>query len=131
VQCPRIRRFSGWFTYCLCLFIPVLAGCGDFCLFCDGNGGGNGGNGNGSEEICDNVFPGLQSFQLVGSEDIIDTFAQGEDQEDQDDRLSLAVIPKGMSFSYPPNVENQSAVAGDVILADQQADTIFIYDFSE
>jgi hypothetical protein len=106
----------------------VLVGCGDYCLFCEGQGGGGGGNGNGGEDVCDNVFPGLEFFQQVFENDIIDTFSQ---VQGADDRLSLAVIPKGMSFEYPPNVENLSAVAGDVILADQQADTIFIYDSSE
>ena len=126
---PRIRRFSGWVAYCLCVLLPVLVGCGDYCLFCEGQGSGGGGNGNDGEEICDRFFPGLQSFQLVGIEDIIDdTFAQ---VEGQDNRLSLAVIPKGMSFSYPPNLENESAVAGNVILADQPGDTIFIYDYSD
>ena len=125
---PRIRRFSGWVAYCLCVLLPVLVGCGDYCLFCEGQGSGGGGNGNDSEEICDNVFPGLGVFQQVFEEDFLDTFSQ---VRGADDRLSLAVIPKGMSFSYPPNVENQSAVAGDVILADQQADTIFIYDSSQ
>jgi hypothetical protein len=128
VRFSRVRRIPGWVACCLCALIAVLVGCGDYCLFCDGQGSGGGGNGNGGEEVCDNVFPGLEAFQQVFQEDIIDTFSQ---VQGADNRLSLAVIPKGMSFSYPPNIENQSAVAGDVMLADQQADTIFIYDFSK
>lgn len=127
---PFTRRFPGWVACCLCVLIPVLVGCGDYCLFCEGQGSGGGGNGNGSEEVCDNVFPGLGAFQQVFENDIIDIVLRVQEQG-VDDRLSLAVIPKGMSFSYPPKVENQSAEAGDIVLADQQADTIFIYDFSE
>ncbi len=128
MQFPRKEHYSGWVAYCLCVLLPVMVGCGDYCLFCEGQGGGGGGNGNGGEDVCDNVFPGLGFFQQIFENDIIDTFSQ---VPEADDRLSLAVIPKGMSFKYPPNVENLSAVAGDVMLADQQADTIFIYDSSE
>ena len=123
MQSPRFRRFSGWFAYCLCLFIPLLAGCGDFCLFCDGNGGGNGGNGNGSEEICNNVFPGVDKLEQVNLNNVIEEIANGTRNRN---RLSLAVIPKGMSFEYG-NL-NLTANPGFVVLADQLASSIYVYD---
>jgi hypothetical protein len=123
VQFPRIRRFPGWFAYCLCLFIPVLAGCGDFCLFCEGQGSGGGGNGNGDEKLCDTPFSGLDDYQFALDIKEIDVF---EEQRDGNDRLSIAVIPKGMSFKY--GTSNQTANPGDVILADQLTSDILTSD---
>ncbi len=54
------------------MLIPVLVGCGDYCLFCDGQGSGGGGGG-----------------------------------------------------------EERTAIAGDVILADQSANSIFIYEYED
>ena len=124
MRSSRIRRCSGWLAYCLCLFIPVSSGCGDFCLFCDGGGGGGGGNGNGSEEICDTPFSGLDDYQSALNLQTIDSF---EEERDGNDRLSIAVIPKGMSFEY--GTANQAADPGDVILADQLTSSIYVYEY--
>ena len=77
----------------------------------------------GTETLCDNVFSELDTFQQVTNEDIIDTFTT---KEGEDDKLSLAVIPKGMSFEYG---SNRTANPGDVILADQQASDIYVYEY--
>lgn len=103
----------------------VLPGCGDFCLFCDGGENGNGdGGGNGSGQSCERPFPGLDAYQIASSVTRIDTFSQ---RSGQDDTLSLAVVPGGMSFTY--DNENGSAEPGDVLLADQQGTAIFVYEF--
>jgi hypothetical protein len=128
VRFPRTSNLSSWLACCLCLLLTLLAACGDYCLFCEGQGSGGGGNGGSGEEICDSAFPGLAAYGLILEDGIIDTISQ---EQDADDRLSLAVLPKGMAFSYPPDLDTQSAVAGDVILADQQDETIFIYDFDQ
>jgi hypothetical protein len=117
----RFRRLPRWLAAWLCLFIPVLAGCGDVCLFCGDGGGGGGGNGNGTTTLCDRPFPGAGAFVQV---DTIDTFAQ---QESQDDRLSLAVIPNGMSFEY--GTSKRTAQPGDLLLADPQASSIYVYEY--
>jgi hypothetical protein len=124
VRFPRIRRFSGWVAYCLCVVLPVLVGCGDYCLFCEGQGSGGGGNGNGGEEICDNVFPGVDKLEQPNLNDLIDGFAHGIRNEN---RLSLAVIPKGMSFEYG---SNRTANPGDVVLADQEASDVYVYEYA-
>lgn len=120
----RVRRIPGWLACCLCALIAVLVGCGDYCLFCDGQGSGGGGNGNGSEEVCDNVFPGLDKLEQPNINNLIDGFVHGTQDEN---RLSLAVIPKGMSFEYG---SNRTANPGDVILADQEGSDVYVYEYS-
>jgi hypothetical protein len=147
VRFPRIRRFPGWVACCLCMLIPVLVGCGDYCLFCEGQGSGGGSGGgtdegtgkpgdviladqfansifiyehedeeqrsllsgysdvsglalysSGAQDTCDNPFTGLAAYQNGGNNfNRIDTFSQ---EALEPDRLSLAVIPKGMTFPY-------------------------------
>ena len=119
---PLVSRFSGWVACCLCMLIPVLVGCGDYCLFCDGQGGGGGGNGNDGEEICDNVFSGLADYQAALNIKTIHTFTE---DRNGNDRLSIAVVPKGMSFDYGSNL---TAEPGYVLVADQLNDSIYIFD---
>jgi hypothetical protein len=123
VVSKRFRRLPRWVVCCLALLIPLLAGCGDYCLFCDGQGGGGGGGGNGTEQVCDNVFSGLAAYQAALNLAVVDTF---QEPRVADDRLSLAVVPNGMSFKYGTN---RTADPGDVILADQQASDIYVYEF--
>jgi hypothetical protein len=53
---------------------------------------------NKAENTCDRPFSGLAEYQGGGAQlAVIDIFPQ---QVDEPDRLSLAVIPKGMTFSY-------------------------------
>lgn len=106
------------------IFLLVLQGCGDFCLFCDGDEDGDGdGGGDGSGQTCESPFLGLDAYQIASNVTLIDTFPQ---QSGQDDTLSLAVVPGGMSFTY---AAGGSARPGDVLLADQQGSAIFVYEF--
>ncbi len=122
---PRVRRFSGWVACCLCMLIPVLVGCGDFCLFCEGQGSGGGGNGGSDEEICDSTFSGLADYQAALNINGIHTFTE---DRNGNDRLDIAVVPKGMSFEYGSSLD---ASPGDVILTNQLDDTIYLFDESE
>ena len=157
------------------MLIPVLVGCGDYCLFCDGQGGGGGGGqertaeagdviladqfassifiyeypsneqrsllsdfedvsglalySSEAEETCDNPFPGLVAYQDGGNNlDTIDTF----DQEDgQPDRLSLAVIPKGMTFPYGTDqTEPEQTTTELLFFTVNTEDTLYIYDLT-
>ena len=178
MQSPRFRRFSGWFAYCLCLFIPVLSGCGDFCLFCDGNGGGNGGGGqehtaeagdviladqlassiyiyeypsetkrslltgvddvsglalysSSAENECDNPFSGLEDYQRALNLETVDNFTA---RSDNNERLSIAVIPKGMSFTYGTDEIEAEQTTIDLLfftVNTEDTDTLYIYDLTE
>jgi len=111
----------GTLSALICLL--AFQGCGDFCLFCDGDGSDNGdGDGNGSVQTCESPFLGLEAYQNAASVTLLDTFSQ---QSGQDDTLSLAVVPGGMSFTF----DNGTEQPGDVLLADQQGNTIFVYEF--
>jgi hypothetical protein len=60
----------------------------------------------------------------VNLNNVIQEFDNGTRNEN---RLPLAVIPKGMSFEY---VSNRTANPGDVVLADQLGGSIYVYDES-
>ncbi len=172
---PRVRPFTGWLACCLCLLIPVLAGCGDYCLFCDGQGGGGGGGeertaeagdviladqlagdifiyehedeqqrsllsgfgdvsglalySSNAEATCDNPFAGLAAYQDGGNNlDTIDTLDQ---QADQPNRLSLAVIPKGMTFPYGTDQTEPEQTTTDLLFFTVDTkDTLYIYDLT-
>jgi len=104
------------------LLLAVLAGCGEFCLFCDGNSGWNG-NG-GAENVCDRVFPGLATYQSALNARMIDDFTEAREGND---RLSIALVPTGMSFNY--GTPSRTAKPGDVIAADARAGRIYVYEY--
>ncbi len=114
-------RVSGSVVSWLCVLLTLLVGCGDYCLFCDGQGGG-GGNGGETEEICDSVFSGVADYQAALNINTIQTFTE---TRDENDRLSIAVVPKGMSFDYGSNL---TANPGYVIVANQLDDDMFVFD---
>ncbi len=114
-------RFTGWFVFWLCMLLTHLVGCGDYCLFCEGQGSG-GGNGDEAEEVCDNAFSGLAEYQAALNVNTIHTFTA---DRDGNDRLSIAVVPRGMSFEYG---SNRTANPGDVVAADQLESEIYVFD---
>jgi len=171
----RIRRFSGRVACCLCLLFPVLAGCGDYCLFCEGQGSGGGGGGDertaeagdliladqfagsifiykyedgkqdsllsglddvsglalySSEEsdTCDEPFSTLVAYQQASNIDTIDTLSQ---QSGQPDRLSLAVVPKGMTFPYDTDQTDTDQTTTELLFFTVNTeDTLYIYDLN-
>jgi hypothetical protein len=164
---------------CLCLLIPLLVGCGDYCLYCDGQGSGGGGNGgsedegtgkpgdviladqfassifiyehedeekrsllsgysdvsglalysSGAEDACDNPFTGLAAYQNGGSNfDRIDSFNQ---QAFEPDRLSLAVIPKGITFPYGPDQTDPDEATIDLLFFTvNTTNRLYVYDLT-
>lgn len=176
MRSPSIRRFSGWIACCLCLIIPVLVGCGDYCLFCDGQGGGGGGGqkrtaeagdviladqlassisiyeypdatqrsllagyddvsglalySSGAVNECDNPFSGLQDYQSALNVEIVETFTE---QRDGNDRLSIAVIPKGMTFPYGADQMQVDQTTNDLLfftVNTQNKNALYIYDLT-
>ncbi len=166
-------RFAGWLACCLFMLLPVLAGCGDYCLFCDDDNGGGGGGGKertaepgdvilanpisggifvyeysdeqqrsllsgfegvsglalysgSAEETCDNPFAGLAAYQGGGNNlHSIDTFAQ---QNGRSSRLSLAVIPAGMTFPYGTDQTGSEETSTDLLFFTVDTeDTLYIY----
>jgi hypothetical protein len=156
----------------------VLTGCGDYCLFCEGqgSGGGNGGSADegtgkpgdviladqfassifiyeyedeeqrsllsgysdvsglalyssGEEDACDKPFAGLVAYRNGGNNfNRIDTF----DQEAlEPDRLSLAVIPKGMTFPYGPDRTDPDETTTDLLFFTVNTQNrLYIYDLT-
>lgn len=177
MRLPLIRRSSGWVACFLCALIPVLVGCGDYCLFCEGQGSGGGGGGqertaeagdviladqftgsisvyessdnvqrsllsgqqgvsglalysSAAEETCDNPFDGLATYQAGGATlESIDTFSQ---EDDKPDRLSLAVIPEGMTFAYGTDEPDAEQTTTEFLFFTVNTDdTLYIYDLTK
>jgi len=107
----------------LAVFLLLISCCGDFTLFPYGGGG---------EEPefpevlpgCEKVFAGLGDYAGL-AEQIGDPFENSADNN----RISLAVVPAGMTFTYTDN-GTKTAAAGDVILADEGGNSIYVYDYS-
>jgi hypothetical protein len=173
VRFSCVRRFPGWVACCLCVLIPVLVGCGDYCLFCEGQGSGGGDEGQertaeagdviladqmassiyiyeypsktkrslltevddvsglalysaGAENECDNPFSGLQDYQRALNLETIENFTELRDEED---RLSIAVIPKGMSFPYGTDEIDQTTTELLFFTVNTE-DTLYVYDLT-
>jgi hypothetical protein len=83
----------------------------------------------GIEDACDNPFDGLVAYQNGGNNlDTIDEFGQ---QSGQPDRLSLAVIPKGMTFPYGADQTDPNQTTIDLLFFTVNTeDTLYIYDLT-
>jgi hypothetical protein len=81
------------------------------------------------EEECDNPFAGLVAYRNGGNNlDTLDTFDQ---QAGQPDRLSLAVVPKGMSFTYGTDeIEADPGTIDLLFFTVNTEDTLYIYDLT-
>ncbi len=108
----------------LAVFLLLISCCGDFTLYPYGGGGGGG-------DDDDDVLPGCeQTFSGVGNyASLAEQIGEQFDNSAENNRISMAVVPAGMTFTYVYN-GTKTAVAGDVILADQGGNSIFVYDSS-
>lgn len=96
----------------------LMLSCGDFELWGERNQGGGSGPEPTPQE-CDNVFPGLP-YPAVSQE----TTLFGEP-------LALAVVPKGMSFSFTSSgLGTVSVQPGDLLLADREDGAIYLRKYS-
>jgi hypothetical protein len=158
------------------MLIAVLVGCGDYCLFCEGQGSGGGGGSeertaeagdviladqfadsiyiyeypsttqrsllagyndvsglalysSGAKDTCDKPFSGLVAYQDGGNNLATrDTFDQ---EANQPDRLSLAVIPNGMTFPYGTDDAETDQTTKDLLFFTVNTEhKLYIYDLT-
>jgi hypothetical protein len=84
---------------------------------------------NKAEATCDSPFPGLTEYEGGGAQlAVIDTFLQ---QFGEPDRLSLAVLPEGMTFSYGTDPPDPDPGTTDLLFFTVNTqNTLYVYDIT-
>jgi hypothetical protein len=82
-----------------------------------------------AEVTCDNPFDGLSAYQAGGA--TVSAIATFDQQDGEPDRLSLAVIPEGMTFLYDTEETDPDQDTTELLFFTVDTDdTLYIYDLT-
>jgi len=113
----------------LCAAGLLALSCGDFTLNLGNAQQGSGTTPGPIQEDCDKPFEGLSKYDAKNDESNIDGTTSTNWLADA---VAVAVVPKGMTFTFSDAVTGTKVTAapGDLVVADTDSDKIYFYDKS-